>query len=171
MLNQLKQLETEALSALASAQTLEELEAARVLFMGRKGRLGEVMSHLPSLTDEARRMAGQTANEVKAAIEGAFVAAQARIDSANASMNTERAWIDMTLPGKLPSTGHTHLTTQAIEDIMAIFSKLGFNRQRHPEVDWDYYAFEALNMPKEHPARDDIHGATGSVCTCQCRRP
>lgn len=155
LLDQLKQLETEALGAFANTQTMPDLEAARVAYMGRKGRLADVMSQLPSLSNDEKRLAGQTANEVKAAIEGAFLAAQARIESANASANAERAWIDMTLPGKSPEVGHTHLTTQAIADIMAIFAKLGFNRQRHPEVDWDYYAFESLNMPKEHPARDD----------------
>lgn len=155
LLDQLKQLETEALGAFAATQTMPDLEAARVAYMGRKGRLADIMSQLPSLSNDEKRLAGQTANEVKAAIEGAFLAAQARIESANASANAERAWIDMTLPGQIPEVGHTHLTTQAIADIMAIFAKLGFNRQRHPEVDWDYYAFESLNMPKEHPARDD----------------
>jgi len=155
MLDQLKQLETEALSAFAATQNMQDLEAARVAYLGRKGRMSDIMSQLPSLSNEEKRAAGQMANEVKAAIEGAFIAAQARIESANSAANSERAWIDMTLPGKQPSVGHVHLTTQAIEDIMTIFSKLGFNRQRHPEADWDYFAFESLNMPKDHPARDE----------------
>ena len=155
MLDQLKQLETEALNAFAATQNMQDLEAARVAYLGRKGRLSDIMSQLPSLSNDEKRLAGQAANEVKSAIEGAFIAAQARIEGANSAANSERAWIDMTLPGNQPSIGHVHLTTQATEDIMAIFSKLGFNRQRHPEVDWDYYAFESLNMPKEHPARDD----------------
>lgn len=155
MLDQLKQLETEALAAFAATQSMLDLEAARVAFMGRKGRLADIMSQLPALSNDAKRLAGQTANEVKAAIEGAFLAAQARIESAGAALNSEKSWIDMTLPGNPPTVGHTHLTTQAISDLTEIFAKLGFNRQRHPEVDWDYYTFESLNMPKEHPARDD----------------
>lgn len=155
LIDQLKQLETDALAAFTATQTLDELEAARVAFLGRKGRMADVMSQLPSLSPDEKRLAGQTANEVKMSIEGAFAAAQARINDAQAALKAERAWIDMTLPGQKPDVGHVHLTTQAIEDIMAIFSKLGFNRQRHPEVDWDYFAFEALNMPKEHPARDE----------------
>ena len=155
LLDQLKQLETEALQAFSNTQTMPDLEAARVAYMGRKGRLADIMSQLPSLSNDEKRLAGQTANEVKAAVEGAFLAAQARIEAMNASANAERAWIDMTLPGKSPEVGHNHLTTQATADITAIFAKLGFNRQRHPEVDWDYYAFESLNMPKDHPARDD----------------
>jgi phenylalanyl-tRNA synthetase alpha chain len=155
MLDQLKQLENEALAAFTTTQSMDDLEAARVAYLGRKGRLADIMSQLPSLSSDEKRVAGQTANQVKAAIEGAFSAAQARIESASAALNSERAWIDMTLPGNKPNLGHTHLTTQAIEDVMAIFSKLGFNRQRHLEVDWDYYAFESLNMPKDHPARDE----------------
>ncbi|HRH32044.1 MAG TPA: phenylalanine--tRNA ligase subunit alpha [bacterium] len=155
MLDQLKQLETESLSIFAATQSLSDLEAARVAFLGRKGRLAEIMSQLPTLSHEEKRAAGQMANEVKAAIEGAFAAAQSRIESAFAELNAERAWIDTTLPGEEPGLGHVHLTTQAISDIMEIFSKLGFNRQRHPDLDWDYYAFESLNMPKEHPARDE----------------
>lgn len=155
MLDQFKQLETEALKMFGEAQTLDALEAARVAYLGRKGRLADLMSQLATMSNDERRSAGQMANEVKAAIEGAFAAAQARIEAANAAMNSERAWIDMTLPGNQPQVGHVHLTTQAIEDIMAIFAKLGFNRQRHPEADWDYFAFESLNMPKEHPARDE----------------
>ncbi|MFZ2681541.1 MAG: phenylalanine--tRNA ligase subunit alpha [Patescibacteria group bacterium] len=155
MLEQLKQLATDALAAFAVAETLEDLEAGRVAFLGRKGQLAEIMSVLPSLAHEDRRLAGQTANEVKVTIEGAFAAAQARIEGAFAAVNAEKAWMDMTLPGIAPGLGHTHITSQAITDIMAIFSKLGFNRQRHPDVDWDYYAFESLNMPKDHPARDD----------------
>jgi phenylalanyl-tRNA synthetase alpha chain len=155
MLDQLKQLEIEALGVFAKSESFSDLEAARVAYLGRKGRLSEILSQLPSLSDDAKRAAGQMGNEVKAAIEGAFLAAQARIEQANAERDLERAWIDMTAPGQLPEVGHTHLTSQAIADIQAIFAKLGFNRQRHPEVDWDYYAFESLNMPKEHPARDD----------------
>jgi phenylalanyl-tRNA synthetase alpha chain len=155
MLDQLKQLETEALAAFSVTENMNDLEAARVAFMGRKGRLADIMSQLPSLSNDEKRLAGQTANEVKAAVEGAFLAAQSRIETASSAANSERAWIDMTLPGTLPAIGHTHLTSQAIEDVTAIFAKLGFNRQRHPEVDWDYFAFESLNMPKDHPARDD----------------
>ena len=134
MLDQLKQLQTEALAAFTAAQNLPDLEAARVAYLGRKGRLSEILPELAHLSNDEKRLVGQTANEVKAAIEGAFIAAQARIESAHASLNAERAWIDMSLPGNPPSVGHTHLTSQAIEDIMAIFSKLGFNRQRHPEA-------------------------------------
>ena len=155
MLQALQDLQTEALKVFAEAKSLQDVEAARVSFLGRKGRLADLMSQLPGLTPEEKRTAGQLANEVKQAIEGSFLAAEARIKEAEGSLKIEKEWIDVTLPGTKPSVGHLHLTTQAIDDIMSIFSKLGFVRARHPEVDWDYYAFESLNMPKEHPARDE----------------
>ena len=155
MRDELLKLQTEALETFTKAQTMPELDAARVSYLGRKGRMSDLMTQLPKLSDDERRTIGQFANEVKMAIEGAFAAAHDRIKANENALLSERERLDMTLPGIAPATGHLHLTSQAIEDIMGIFSKLGFVRARHPEVDWDYYAFEALNMPKDHPARDD----------------
>lgn len=149
------QLQTEALKTFTSIQTLADLEAARVEYLGRKGRLAEAMKDLASLSDEEKRAVGKSANEVKRTLEGGFAAAEARVMAAEQVERDEREWLDVTLPGKVPNIGHLHLTTQAIEEISGIFSHLGFVRARHPEVDWDYYAFESLNMPKDHPARDE----------------
>jgi phenylalanyl-tRNA synthetase alpha chain len=107
------------------------------------------------LPEDDRRDAGKRANDVKRTLEGAFAAAQSRVMDAEKEQSAEKEWIDVTLPGATPGVGHLHLTTQAIDEISHIFSHLGFVRARHPEVDWDYYAFESLNMPKEHPARDE----------------
>ncbi|MFA5945726.1 MAG: phenylalanine--tRNA ligase subunit alpha [Patescibacteria group bacterium] len=155
MIKKLQELETECLKAFSSISTSAELEASRVAYLGRKGRLADILADLPKLSNDEKRSAGQKANEVKSAIEGAFEAAVARIDSAQSAKRAEKEWLDISLPGSEPSVGHLHLTSQAIEEISDIFSRLGFVRARHPEVDWDYYAFESLNMPKDHPARDD----------------
>ncbi len=149
------QLQTDALKVFSVIKTVDELEAARVNFLGRKGRLAEAMKDLSTMTDDAKREAGKQANDVKRTLEGAFAAAESRVIDADRAAKSEREWIDVTLPGSAPSIGHLHLSTQAIDEISQIFSHLGFNRARHPEVDWDYYAFEALNMPKDHPARDE----------------
>jgi phenylalanyl-tRNA synthetase alpha chain len=97
--------------------------------------------------------------EDKAAYGKALNAAKSRIVEAVKARGTgEQAggeWLDVTAPGRKPPEGHLHIVTQAIDDITGIFAKLGFTRVRHPEVDWDWYAFEALNMPKNHPARDE----------------
>ncbi|MBP9828311.1 phenylalanine--tRNA ligase subunit alpha [Patescibacteria group bacterium] len=155
MRDQLQTFEQEALAALREVATLEALEAARVSFLGRKGRLAEMLADFGSLSPEERKTMGQLVNTTKATVEGAFTAAEARVRELAAAQATEREWLDITLPGSDSKVGHTHLTTQAIDEVMEIFSKLGFVRSRHPEVDWDYYAFESLNMPKEHPARDE----------------
>jgi phenylalanyl-tRNA synthetase alpha chain len=155
MIDRLQELETECLQAFSAIQSADELEASRVAYLGRKGRMADLMKDLPSLSDEEKRAAGAKANEVKTAIEGAFLAAQSRIEVSEAAGKTEKEWLDISLPAKESGTGHLHLTTQAIEEISDIFKRLGFVRSHHPEVDWDYYAFESLNMPKDHPARDD----------------
>lgn len=149
------QLQKDALQTFSAVQTQADLEVARITFMGRKGRLAEAMKDLAKLSDEARREAGRFANDAKRTLEGAFAAVEARILDTEKTERNSREWIDITLPGSPSTIGHLHLTTQAIEEISNIFSHLGFIRAHHPEVDWDYYAFESLNMPKEHPARDE----------------
>lgn len=165
----LRALQAESLAIFLGVKTLEELEAARVEYLGRRGRLAEVMKDLASLDADAKREIGVVANEVKRTIEGGFAAAEARVTAAAQKERRAKEWIDVTLPGIAPAVGHLHLTTQAIEEISGIFAHLGFVRARHPEVDWDYYAFESLNMPKEHPARDDWEtffiGDEGEVMT------
>lgn len=155
MTDTFSQLQTDALQVFSAVQSVADLEAARVDFLGRKGRMAEAMKELSGLSEDDRREAGKRANEVKRTLEGAFAAAEARVVETDRATKKDREWIDVTLPGIAPGIGHLHLTSQAIEEISSIFSHLGFIRARHPEVDWDYYAFEALNMPKDHPARDD----------------
>lgn len=155
MQNELLQLQDEALAIFLKIKTPEELEAARVEYLGRKGRLAEAMKDLAALDVDARREAGKVANDVKRTVEASFAATDARIVESVALERKAQEWLDVSLPGILPEVGSLHLTTQAIEEINEIFSHIGFVRSRHPEVDWDYYAFESLNMPKEHPARDE----------------
>ncbi len=151
----LLQLQKEALDVFLKVQTPEELEAARVEYLGRKGRLAEAMKDLAALDVDARRDAGKIANDVKRTVEASFAATEARIVESAAEDRQAQEWLDVSLPGVVPAVGHLHLTTQAIDEISDIFAHIGFVRSRHPEVDWDYYAFESLNMPKEHPARDE----------------
>jgi phenylalanyl-tRNA synthetase alpha chain len=148
-------LQAEALQVLSTVIDRAAFEAARVSYAGRKGRLAELMAGLGGLSVEEKREAGQVANEVKLAIEGALAAAEARVGAAEGAEARERDWLDITLPPQPLTAGHLHPTTQAIEEIADIFKQLGFSRSHHPEVDWDYYAFESLNMPKDHPARDE----------------
>ncbi len=155
MKEQLQKLQTEFLEAVARVAKSEELEALRVDFLGRKGKMAEVMKQIPTLADEAKKEAGAIANQVKTAIESAFTTAQQALSAQEKVARDQSEWLDVTAPGTSPELGHLHLTTQAIREITDIFHRIGFIRVRHPEVDWDYYAFEALNIPKGHPARDE----------------
>lgn len=155
MKEQLNKLRENAAQAIERATNAEALEAVRVKFLGRKGALAELMAKLATLEEEARREVGALANEVKSALEGALLRRLGAFEAERTRNLAETEWIDTTAPGVRSSEGHLHLTTHAINDIVAIFTKLGFSRVRYPEVDWDYYAFEGLNMPPEHPARDE----------------
>jgi phenylalanyl-tRNA synthetase alpha chain len=155
MKKELEQLKDEFLDVVKKATDIEELEKLRVEYLGRKGKVAGLMKQLPSLADDVRKEVGGIANEVKMALEAAFVESQAALEGGEKNARRQAEWIDITSPGKNPGLGHLHLATQAIEEIASIFARIGFVRVRHPEVDWDYYAFEALNLPKGHPARDE----------------
>jgi len=129
----------------------EEIERLRVHYLGKKGILAEIAAEIPKLPPEDKAEIGEVFNDVKQAISNALGAAQTNIQATNSTTT-----VDTSLPGVKPPLGHLHPVTKAIEEISSIFEKIGFVRVRYPEVDWDWYAFESLNMPKSHPARDDI---------------
>lgn len=155
MQEQLQQVREDVRVALRGVDSAEKLEEVRIAFLGRKGKLAELMKGLAGLSPEEKKAVGQVANEVKTAVEAAFRDAEAVVRAAEDARVAEREWLDVTLPGATPDVGHLHLTTSAIDEITDIFGHLGFVRARHPEIDWDYYAFESLNMPKDHAARDE----------------
>lgn len=142
-----------ALSFILEANSLEELEEIKLQFLGRNGKLTLAIKGLAKLPKEKRPEIGILANEVKKIIEESISQKEESLKK-KVSKTIEQK-IDVTNPGIKPPLGHLHLITQAIEEITAIFSHIGFNRVRYPEVEWDYYAFTALNFPKNHPARDD----------------
>ena len=113
------------------------------------------MKGLGALSPEDRKTVGQRANEIKGELTAAFAGRQGALSSASLSGLAESERIDLSLPGLEPPTGHLHLTSQAIAEIEAIFSRLGFRRSIQPEVEWDWFTFESLNMPADHPARDN----------------
>lgn len=151
MEERVQNLKNEALAQIISAQDKGDLENLRVTYLGRKGELNEIIQKIPGLPKEQRGAIGRIVNDVKQVIEDAFIEKEQEIQ--NNKIKSE--WFDPTVPGEKPPLGHLHLITQAIEEITKIFEKMGFVRIRTPEVDWDWYSFEALNMPKGHPARDE----------------
>jgi phenylalanyl-tRNA synthetase alpha chain len=135
-----------SLATAADADTINDLDTR---YLGRKGRITHFLRNIASLPAAQRPQAGKRANEVKRQLEAEFKAALARLSEAAA---TDR--IDVSLPGRIPAIGSLHPITQITNRICDIFGQMGFDVVEGPEVETDYYNFEALNIPKNHPARD-----------------
>lgn len=130
----------------ASDKSAEEL---RVMLLGPKSELGKLTKQIRRVPPSDRANVGVVVNEVKASIEKALN------ERKSATTVQGEPWFDVTAPGIRPPQGHLHIVSQAIMEITRIFERIGFTRVRHPEVDWDWYAFTSLNMPPDHPARDE----------------
>ena len=144
-------LKNEAFSLINQVKSAKELQDLKIAFLGRKGKVNQLFSKITKIPKEQRIKFAQAANEVRQLI-------QEEIDNKLQSSSHQppaTSQFDPTLPGKKPLQGHLHPITQAIESISSLFEKVGFVRVRYPEVEWDWYAFESLNMPKNHPARDE----------------
>jgi phenylalanyl-tRNA synthetase alpha chain len=152
MEQELMTIKNNAVSLILDAKDERELEELKLQFLGKSGALTLAMKEMAKLPAEKRPEVGQLANEVKQIIEEAIANAGLGFHSQKLE-KIQR--IDVTEPGIKPSLGHLHLVTQAIEEITSIFEKIGFTRVRYPEIEYDWYAFEALNFPDNHPARDD----------------
>lgn len=139
----------EAMAQIMEAKSSSELEELRISYLGRSGKLTSQIKRLKEIPGEERKEVGILINDSKNSIEKALAEQKNRIGEA------AREWFDPTIPGVRPKRGHLHLITKAIEEISRTFEQIGFVRVRYPEVEWDWFAFEGLNMPKGHPARDE----------------
>ena len=148
----LESLVTDLEAGLDRASSLDELEELRVDFLGRKGKLAQAMSSMAKLPPAERPAVGQKANSVKERLTALFDARKTALEAAREAEALKR--FDPSLPGRAPWRGSLHPTTLVMEEICGIFSKLGFDIASGPEVENDFYNFESLNMPPEHPARD-----------------
>ena len=151
---QLAQLRERALAALAAVDSTDALERWRVEYLGRRAAVNTFLRELGQLPPADRRAAGQAANALKAELEAAYAARAQALKDAELAALLERERLDVTLPGRPPALGGLHPTTLVVERILEIFRDLGFRVAEGPEVELDYYNFEALNIPPEHPARD-----------------
>jgi phenylalanyl-tRNA synthetase alpha chain len=154
MREQLERLLQDALRELAATTGEEELQGLRVKYLGKKGELTSIMKGIGALSADERPVIGQVVNQVRDRLEGRFdeLLVKARQESKAARLASER--VDVSLPGRRPSLGTKHPVTLVIEEISEIFAGLGFQVAEGPEVELDFYNFEALNFPKDHPARD-----------------
>ncbi len=154
MEKELQILAGEARSALDSVADEENLEALRVSFLGRKGKITTLIRSVGSLSPEERPRMGQVANRLKKELELSFEKTEERIREEARRRKASRETIDVTLPGLNYSRGRCHPITAVLEEVIDIFSDLGFALESGPEVETEYYNFDALNMPIDHPARD-----------------
>ncbi|MEG1943469.1 MAG: phenylalanine--tRNA ligase subunit alpha, partial [Angelakisella sp.] len=136
------------------AADLKELEDLRVKFLGKKGELTAILKQMGQLSAEERPIMGQLVNQAKEFLENELATRQQALASAASSQKLKLEALDVTMPGKAPELGHKHPLNIVLDEIKDIFIGMGFDIAEGPEVETDYYNFEALNLPKDHPARD-----------------
>ncbi len=151
MQNSIIDIETQALESIEKATDSEQLEQFSIKYLGRKGVLTKFLRNISSLPEDERPIAGKNANILKTKLEKAVKVALSKIEAHD---NKQFTGIDVTLPGRFAQRGSLHPITQVAKEISDIFLRLGFDIAEGPEVETDYYNFEALNIPKYHPARD-----------------
>ena len=154
MKEQLQAIKSSVESALKDADTLEALEEIRIKYMGKKGELTAVLKGMGKLTPEERPVIGALANEIRQNLETEIESKKKTIESRLEEEKLKSEVIDITMPGKKTNVGKLHPMTQVMNTLKEIFMGMGFSIAEGPEVEYDYYNFEALNIPKNHPARD-----------------
>ncbi|KJS16109.1 MAG: phenylalanine--tRNA ligase [Peptococcaceae bacterium BRH_c4b] len=154
MQKQLREIEERVLEKLKSASALEELNDIRVRFLGKKGELTGVLRGMGALSSEERPVIGQLANDIRARVESELDKRMGEVKAMARNASLSREVIDVTLPGTVFDAGGLHPLTTVARQIEDIFTGLGFSVAEGPEIELDYYNFEALNLPKDHPARD-----------------
>ncbi len=151
---QLEQIRAAAKEALAGTETLADLDAIRIKYLGKKGELTSVLKTMGSLSPEERPVVGQIANEVREKITQSLEEKTNELKEKAQEAKLLSETIDVTLPGQSIEIGHQHPLSIVLDEVKEIFLGMGFNVASGPEVEWDYYNFEALNIPADHPARD-----------------
>jgi phenylalanyl-tRNA synthetase alpha chain len=154
MQERLQELQEEALQKVADASGLKELNDIRVAYLGKKGPITEVLRGMGKLSAEERPKIGAMANVVREAIASSIEEKQQRVEAAAVNEKLAAERIDVTLPGRPVNKGNHHPLTRVIEEVEDLFIGMGYTVAEGPEVETDYYNFEALNLPKSHPARD-----------------
>ena len=155
MKEQLKKIMDEALGQIETSDKLEKLNDIRVAFLGKKGELTSVLKGMKDVAPEDRPKVGQMVNEARAAIESKLEEKKAAFEKMLLEEKIKSETIDVTLPGKKPVLGHRHPNTITLEEVENIFIGMGYEVVEGPEIEQDYYNFEALNIPANHPAKDE----------------
>ena len=173
IVDELLALKDDALAAVEGARDLSSLDAVRVAYLGKKGSLTAVLRGLGQLSAEERPQVGKVSNEVRAVVEEALEVRRAELSATELEARLVAEAVDVTLPGRHRFPGKAHVITQVVDEIVAVFTGLGYRVAEGPEVELDYYNFTALNHPPEHPARAatdtfyvrDLSGERAAVAT------
>ena len=155
MKDQLINIEHEAKKAFEQSECLKSLEELRLKYLGKKGVLTAILKQMGKLSPEERPVMGQLANEVRTKIENIITEKTSALKQKALEEKLKLECIDVTLPGKSHKLGHKHPLSIVLDDMKEIFIGMGFTIAEGPEIEDNYFAFDALNMPKEHPARDE----------------
>jgi phenylalanyl-tRNA synthetase alpha chain len=144
----------EGKESLEKSSSIEELEKNQHLFLGKKGKLTALLRNLSEIPKEERPRVGQEANRAKEALEALYTQRRQALKNAEIQERLEKEWVDFTLPGAPVPCGQIHPLSQVLQEIKEVFLGMGFEVVSGPEIETDYYNFEALNMPQDHPARE-----------------
>ncbi|NLD49630.1 MAG: phenylalanine--tRNA ligase subunit alpha [Clostridiaceae bacterium] len=154
MKDQLNNIKLQAEKELSTVATILELENIRVKYLGKKGELTSVLRGMGALSQEERPVVGQLANEVRAGLESKMDSVRLELQKKERGSRLESEVIDVTMPGKRKVLGRKHPLSIVLDEIKEVFIGMGYEIAEGPEIELDYYNFEALNIPKEHPSRD-----------------
>ena len=155
MKEKLQKIREEAIHQIESSGELGKLNDVRVAFLGKKGELTAVLKGMKDVAPEDRPLVGQLVNETREAIEKKLDETKQKLEAAQMELKLKHEVIDVTLPAKKNRVGHRHPNTIALEEVERIFVGMGYEVVEGPEVEYDYYNFEALNIPANHPAKDE----------------
>ncbi len=150
----LQSIREKAAEAMAACADSRELDAIRVKYLGKKGEITALMKNMRNLTPEERPAFGQMINDARAAIEEGLAQQKSRLEAAALERKLKSETLDVTMPGTHAPIGKIHPLNLVLDEVKEIFIGMGFSISEGPDVESDYYNFEALNIPKDHPARD-----------------
>src|SRR3989338_9960210 len=153
-MDEISSIKTAFSEALASAAMLDGIERLRIQYLGRNGALTAILRALKDLPEQERKIRGDAANRLRAYVEDALHEKRAELERTTREGILVKERLDVTRPGLVRKRGHLHPVTQITREVIAIFAGLGFAVAEGPDVETEYYNFDALNIPRDHPARD-----------------
>ena len=155
MNKEIEKIKHEGITAINNAKSSKEIEDLRISFLGKKGKVTEIIKSLGNLSNEEKPLVGKVINDLKNQLQDLLTNRKNEIIILESQIKLEQEKIDISVPGRKPATGKAHILNQLIDEIVGIFINMGFSIADGPELEDEYYNFTALNIPSTHPARDD----------------